>query len=77
MMDLFPVGTNIVACSLPFEVHGWVVAGRVFGVPFEVVCDRVGGLGPAPCRCSGHSNAKVVASVPKVRPFVMMEDLDL
>jgi hypothetical protein len=78
MMDSFPVGTNIVACSLPFAAHGSVVAGRVFEVPFEVVYDRVEVQARGPCRCSAdHSNAMVAASVPMVRPFVMMEDLNL
>lgn len=76
-MDSFPVGTSIVACSLPFVEHGSVVAGRVFAVPFEVVYDQAESLELGPFHCLGHSNAKVEVSVPKERFVVMMEDLNL
>lgn len=76
-MDSFPVGTSIVACSLPFVGHGSVVAGRVFEVPFEVVYDQAEYPEPDPCRCSGHSNVKVEVFVPMGRFVVMMEDLNL
>lgn len=76
MMDLFPAGTNTVACSHPF---GHVVAGRVFEVPFEEVYDQVvEGRVLVPFHClAGHSNATEAVSVPMVQPFVMMEDLNL
>lgn len=77
MMDSFPVGTSTAACSLPFVAHGSVVAGRVFAVPFEVVCDQVECLGQVPFRCLDHSNAKVEVSVPMELFVVMMEDLNL
>lgn len=76
MMDSFPVGTNIVACSLPSVEHGSVVAGRVFAVPFEVVYDQFESPELAPSRYSVRSNVKVEASVPMGRS-VVMEDLNL
>lgn len=75
-MDLFPAGTNTVACSHPF---GRVVAGRVFEVPFGEVYDRVGefqALIPFHC-LADRSNATEAVFVPMVQHFVMMEDLNL
>lgn len=77
MMDLFPVDTNIAACSHPFVGHESVVAGRVFEGPFEVACGRAGYQVPGPFHCSAHSNVMAVVSVPMVRLFVLMEDLNL
>lgn len=76
-MDLFPVDTNIAACSHPFVEHELVVAGRVFEGPFEVACDQAESLVPDPFHCSAHSNAMAVVFVPMVRLFVLMEDLNL
>lgn len=76
-MDLFPVGTNIVAAySHPFVGHGLAVAGRVF-VPFGEVYDLVESQVRAPFRYLDRSNAKVVAFAPMVQSLVMMGDLDL
>lgn len=79
VMDSFPVGTNIVAYILPFVGHGSVAAGRVFVVPSEEVCDRVAECPVlVPFRyLADRSSAKVAVSVPMVRSFVMMEDLNL
>lgn len=76
-MDLFPAGTNIVACSRPFVEHGMAVAGRVFAVPFAEVCGLAGAQVQAPFRCSAHSNEKVAAFAPRVQSLVTMGDLNL
>lgn len=78
-MDLFPVDTNIVACSRPSGEHESVVAGRVFEVPFEGVYDRVGVYQElVPFRClMDRSNVMEEVFVPMVQLFVMMEDLNL
>lgn len=80
MMDLFPVDTNIVACSHSFVEHALVAAGHVFVVPFEVVCDRFAALDPVPfpVRYSDRlTNATEVAFAPTVLFVELMEDLNL
>jgi hypothetical protein len=83
MMDLFPVDTNIAACSHPFVERELAVAGRVFVVPFEVVCDRFevsARLDPflMALHCSDHlTNAWVAVSDPMVPSIELMEDLNL
>ena len=80
MMDLFPVDTNIVAYSHSFVEHVLVAEGRVFEVPFEVY-DRFAAQDRLPYLALHYlahlTNAKVVASVPKVLFVEQMEDLNL
>lgn len=79
-MDLFPVDTNIVAYSHSFVEHVLVAEGRVFEVPFEVY-DQVAAQNRVPYLALHYlvhlTNAKVVASVPKVLFVEQMEDLNL
>lgn len=74
-MDLFP-GTSTVACSLPFGVRGWAVAGRVSVVPFGAAYD-LEYQALVPFHYSDRSNEKVAAFAPMVLALAMRGDLNL
>lgn len=76
MMDSFP-DTSTVACSLPFEVRGWAVAGRVSVVSFEAACDPAECPARVPSRYSGRSNVMVEAFAPMVLALVRRGDSNL